>query len=94
MFSQSYPYEASWEGHLFTLKPHHTYVISWSEDVVRNAYDQPAAASTASETIEFQSAKSACSADFLAENSYGVFQCTYEDEKCVCRQWNMVAMTN
>ena len=94
VFSQSYPYEASWEGHLFTLKPHHTYVISWSEDVVRNAYDQPAAASTASETIEFQSAKSACSADFLAENSYGVFQCTYEDEKCVCRQWNMVAMTN
>lgn len=94
VFSQSFPYEVSWEGYLFTLKPYHTYVISWSEGVVRNAYDEPVAASTAAETIEFESAKSACSADFLAENSHGVFQCTYENDQCVCTQWNLIAMTH
>ena len=93
VFKQSFPYEVSWEGYLFTLKPYHTYVVSWSEGVVVNAYDQPIAASTAAETIEFESAKSACSADFLAENSQGVFQCTYENDQCVCTQWNLIAMT-
>ena len=93
VFSQNFPYEASWESYLFTLKPNHHYVITWSEGVVRNSYDQPVLASTAAESIEFVSAKAACSADAIAEKSYGVFQCVYDGDQCVCNQKNIIAMT-
>ena len=91
-YGTTFPYEVSWEGNLFTLKPYHTYVVSWSEGAVLNARDEPLAASTSLETVSFTTGKTACSADFLAENIYGTFECTYEENVCKCSQWNIMAM--
>lgn len=91
-FGTTFPFEVSWQDNLFTLKPYHTYVMSWSEGAVLNAKNEPLAASTAMETVSFTTGKSACSADFLAESIYGSFECTYEENVCKCSQWNIMAV--
>lgn len=92
-FSDSFPYEVSWNAYLFSLKPTRRYVISWSEGLVVNYYGQRISASSTAETVEFWTDVSPCSADFIADKISGTLQCVYDNGKCVCREWNVEAMT-
>ena len=92
-FGESFPFEVAWSASLFSLKPSHRYVVSWSRGLVTSAKGVEVAASTAAEAVEFWTDVSGCSPDFIAERISGSFQCVYADGKCVCREWNVEAMT-
>ena len=91
-FSESYPFKVTWDASLFSLKPLRRYVVSWSEDMVKNGAGQGVAASTAETRVEFETDVSACSADFIAEEMSGVFECESKEEMCVCRTKNVLAV--
>lgn len=91
-FGSAFPYAVTWDASLFSFKPQHRYVVSWSEDLVRNAQGQSIAASTAEENVEFETDRSACSPDFIAEKITGTFTCTTTEDKCVCRTRNVLAV--
>ena len=59
---------------------------------MRNAQGQSIAASTAEENVEFETDRSACSPDFIAEKITGTFTCTTTEDKCVCRTRNVLAV--
>lgn len=56
-FSESYPFKVTWDLGL-SLKPLRGYMVSWSEDMVKNGGGQ---------FVELETDVSACSADFVAE---------------------------
>lgn len=90
-FSESHPFKVRWDLWL-GLKPLRGYVVSWSKDMVKNGAGQGVAASTAETRVEFETDVSACSADFIAEEMSGVFECESKEEKCVCRTKNVLAV--
>lgn len=63
-FSESYPFKGTWDLGL-SLKPLRGYMVSWSEDMVKNGAGQGVAAY--SMFVELETDVSACSADFVAE---------------------------
>ena len=63
-FSESYPFKVTWDLGL-SLKPLRGYMVSWSEDMVKNGGGQGVAAY--SMFVELETDVSACSADFVAE---------------------------
>ena len=87
-FSESYPFKVTWDASLFSLKPLRRYVVSWSEDMVKNGAGQGVAAYWM--LVELETDVSACSADFIAEEMSGVFECESKEEKCVCRTKNVL----
>ena len=91
-FSESYPFKVTWDASLFSFKPLRRYVISWSENMVKNGAGQGVAASTADTRVEFDTDVSACSPDFIAEQMSGVFECESKGEQCVCRTKNVLAV--
>ena len=91
-FSDTFPYTVTWDSSFFSFKPQRRYVISWSEDMVRNAQGQPIAASTAEENVEFETDRNSCSPDFIAEKITGTFSCVTTKDKCVCRTKNVLAV--
>lgn len=94
VFSDEYPYKVSWDAAYYSLKPTHTYVISWSEGLVKNLSEQVNAVSSINENVRFTTDISACSANFLASSITGAMDCHYEKNQCVCSQWNMIALVN
>lgn len=92
-FGSTFPYEVAWSSSLFSLRPSRRYVVSWSKGLVTNAYGVEIDPSSASEAVEFWTDVSPCSPDFIAEKISGTFHCLYENGKCVCREWNVEAMT-
>lgn len=92
VFSDSYPYKMTWDNSHYSLKSSHTYVMSWSEGLVKNWNEQVAAASSVEENVRFNTDVSACSANFLAEGIEGAMDCVYDKNQCVCSQWNMLAI--
>ena len=86
-FSESHPFKVRWDLWL-GLKPLRGYVVSWSEDMVKNGAGQGVAAY--SMLVELETDVSACSADFIAEEMSGVFECESKEEKCVCRTKNVL----
>ena len=63
-FSESYPFKVTWDLGL-SLKPLRGYMVSWSEDMVKNGAGQGVAAYWM--FVELETDVSACSADFVAE---------------------------
>lgn len=63
-FSESYPLKVTWDLGL-SLNPLRGYMVSWSEDMVKNGGGQGVAAY--SMFVELETDVSACSADFVAE---------------------------
>ena len=58
-------------------------VDSWSLRYERNVVGY-------SMLVELETDVSACSADFIAEEMSGVFECESKEEKCVCRTKNVL----
>lgn len=63
-FSESHPFKVTWDLGL-SLKPVRGYVVSWSEDMVKNGAGQGVAAYWM--LVELETDVSACSADIVAE---------------------------
>ena len=68
-FSESYPFKVTWDLGL-SLKPLRGYMVSWSEDMVKNGAGQGVAAY--SMFVELETDVSACSADFVVHGEDGV----------------------
>ena len=77
-FSESYPFKVTWDLCL-SLKPVRGYVVSWSEDMVKNGAGQGVAAYWM--LVELETGVSACSADIVAEEMRGVFECECIDQE-------------
>ena len=77
-FSESHPFKVTWDLGL-SLKPVRGYVVSWSEDMVKNGAGQGVAAYWM--LVELETGVSACSADIVAEEMRGVFECECIDQE-------------
>ena len=77
-FSESYPFKVTWDLGL-SLKPVRGYVVSWSEDMVKSGAGQGVAAYWM--LVELETGVSACSADIVAEEMRGVFECECIDQE-------------
>ena len=77
-FSESHPFKVRWDLWL-GLKPLRGYVVSWSEDMVKNGAGQGVAAYWM--LVELETDVSACSADIVAEGMRGVFECECIDQE-------------
>lgn len=77
-FSESHPFKVTWDLGL-SLKPVRGYVVSWSEDMVKNGAGQGVAAYWM--LVELETDVSACSADIVAEEMRGVFECECIDQE-------------
>lgn len=94
VLSTSYPYKATWDLFSYGLQPHHKYIISWSEGLVKNLNNENISASTIEDNVMFKTDSGACSASYLADSIETVFDCIYDKNQCICSSWNMLAMVN